>query len=404
MLTISVPEIFNISSSSSDFPYLPVNSRFTFANGDYVKTILTPENVNEKSLNIFHKFLEAIDIDNQSISNFGFAGYYKDVPRGNCPVYMGTRDGVLGILIGASLDGTDYTDKFIPVTTSTELVQKGRKQNEELVYRVNGAPIKLKEREKDGVGTGRYYIAVDYADDDGSEYVFTFPFLLIKKDVPYNSNEILANWKSGNFSSVVRSLDEKNSSTRIWIEANKAFINNFKDMNFPQDGVLILAKNGKFKTIEAGSHPAITSTFSKTEWEIITTSHPELLIQYRIKGKEFDLCSLGDATNISFSSAKMSNEGYSWLCNLEETTWNNVVLIHIVEHNRVNIEHIPVNTLTALPNRIKMKISSYPHMVEAYRPFDPNKVVMPALSMSSSLITTLPAEKTEAPEWKDMPF
>lgn len=331
--------------------------------------MITCENVTAEEQYIFDLFLSALEISPDDIDNYGMASYQNDVFKGHCPAFFGVRDGQMGLLIGVQNGKFGTSDLFIPCEVEQMEVQHGRKMLKEWVYTLNGSPIKLNEQvDNEGKPTGKFYVSLEHR-DEYEEYIFTFPFL-IDKSRNYTNVEINKAFKTGEFQTIVREFGT--SGGRIWLSANKAFIPSFKDNCFPKAGVLLLARNGAIKITPAGSHVNIKSDIAQSDWEIVSTSHPELLVQYFDKEKNQQFITLGEATNLQFTSASVNNEGYTWLVNKGLDSYNDLVLIHIVEPSKIKIENTPVNTVTNVLPRVRMKIQQYPHMLAALENVDDN--------------------------------
>lgn len=349
--------------SNSDFPY--INEKLSFKNGNRVQTLVLPETVDEVEVYQFGLFLSAIDVDPNTINNYGLASYIDDVFSYHCPCFLGTRDGKLGLLIGSSIDKFDdilATDVFIPCEVNEVERKRGKKSIVEYEYTINGVPINLVEMtDNKGESLGKFYCTVDYV-DDFENITFSFPFLIDKKR-NFEPNDILRSWRTGQFIDICRDVDVKNS--RLWIEANKAFVPSFQSNQFPKDGVFLLVKNGQIKITPGGTYANVPNDIVQSNWEIVATSHPELIINWRNPNKEYELITLGEATDIQFTSAKVKNEGYTWLIN-NTCNSESIYLIHIVSPSPVKITNSPVNTLTAIRSRIMAKIFKFPDLMNIY--------------------------------------
>jgi hypothetical protein len=351
------------SVANSDYPY--IHNQYSINSGNRVKTLVLPENVEETELYQFNMFLSAIEIKPTDINNMGFAYYSNDVFNYHSPCYLGLRDGQLGLLIGTTTDrfNIETQDLFIPCEVDQVEKKRGKKTVTEFEYTINGTPIELIEQvDNEGKGTGKFYINLEYV-EDLKTINFSFPFLVDKK-ANYQPSDIIKFWRSGKFADVCRDVNQRNS--RLWIECNKAFVPSFQSKSFPRGGILLLVKNGAIKITPAGTYENIKSDIVQSSWEIIASSHPELIINWKNSNKEYEYITLADATDIQFTSAMVKNEGYTWLVN--NTYFDNqIMLIHIVEPSAIKITNSPVNTVTALEPRILAKIATFPHLQEIYR-------------------------------------
>jgi hypothetical protein len=347
------------SVASSEYPYQ--FEQFTKTSGNRNYTHIKPQNVDDTEFYTFTQFLSTIEIAPDEVDNLGSASYQNDVFQYHSPVYFGLRNGELGLLIG-STRFENATDIFVKCEVEEVEKQHGKKKLKVWEYTLNGTPIELYEPvDNEGKPTGKFYISIDFH-DELDDIKFIFPFAIDKKG-NFTPEDIRKAWKTGKFSDVCRDLDAV--SSRIWIEANKAFIPSFESNQFPKGGVLILAKNGDIKVTPAGTSEKIKSDIVQSNWTIVATSHPELVVQFKNKEKQFEFTCLGDATDIQFTSAQFNNEGFTWL---ERNTCfsEQMVLIHIVEPSRLKITNTPVNTVTAYEQRVLAKIVRFPHLLEIY--------------------------------------
>lgn len=380
------------SVANSDYPY--IHEDVSIKSGNRVRTLLLPENVDDTELYEFSSFLSAIEVSLENVSNFGFASYSNDVFNYHSPCYLGLRDGQLGLLIGSSSQQFDFevTDLFIPCEVEQVEKKRGKKTVVEYEYTINGAPIQLLEQvDNDGNGTGKFYISLEHIDDEGETTNYSFPFVLDKK-ANHQPNDIVKYWRAGKFADVCRDLDQRN--LRLWIESNKAFVPAFQNKQFPKCGVLLLVKNGAIKITPTGTYENVTNDIVQSNWEIVSTSHPELIINWKNQNKEYELITLGDATDIQFTSAKVKNEGYTWLVN-NVCYEDQLHLIHIVSPSAVKMTNTPVNTLTALEPRIMAKIGAYPHMMEVYKALSTTSAKL-LNATTSPVVTSVVREATDA--------
>jgi len=377
------------SIASSDFPYdHPENA---YQSGNATKVFIDGSVVDPEEQYIFDIFLHSLEIDPETVDNYGVATYENDVFTGHCPAFFGIRDGQMGIVIGSRNDKFGTSDTFVPCTVEREEVKRGKAKTWEYVYTVNGTPIVLEEKtDNKGVGQGKYFltvqhVAVDEANDYREEYHFSLPFLIAKRE--FQKGEVEKLFYTGKFEECVREFGT--GSSKIWLASNKAFTNLFREKSFPKGGVLLIATQGEYKITLAGSHPNITSDIHQTDWQIVASSHPELLVSYQNKDKQWDMCTLSEATNIQFSAAQVKNEGYTWLIKriseakgklnpdlsipaglpaietelIDRNLYTGYVLIHIVEPSSVKIENSPVNTVTDILDRALVKVKPYPHLM-----------------------------------------
>lgn len=358
----SIVRLPNLFKSVACSEYSFEHEEFTKRVGVKAYTHVKPQNVDDVEFYQFSQFLQAIEINPADIDNLGNASYDNDVFKYHSPVYFGLRSGELGLLIGSSRND-DATDLFIKCHINEVEKQHGKKKIKTMEYTVNGTPIELFEPvDNEGKPTGKFYLSITHIDEFESETIFVFPFVLDKKQ-NFLPEDIRKAWKSGKFADICRDLDAVQS--RLWIEANKAFVPSFESKQFPKGGVLLLVKNGNIRITPAGSYDNVKNDIVQSNWEIVSVSHPELVIQFKNKEKQFEFTCLGDATDIQFTSASYNNEGYTWLVRNHAYS-EQLFLIHIVSPSAQKITNSPVNVLTAHEQRILNKIRSFPHMVEAF--------------------------------------
>jgi hypothetical protein len=334
-----------------------------------------------------------LDLGITDVDNFGMASYVNGVFKGNCSAYFGIEKGeddtlTMGLMLGTetSIGSITTTKIFIPCEVEQQTIKVGKREKQEYVYMLNGTPLSITETVDDkGLPNGKFYLSIRNDDEDTE---FTFPFL-IDKSLEFQPTEIKTRWRTGVFHEVLRTFGVGQS--RTWIQANKAFTSHFvktgdkATWNKPElkNGVYMLLKNGKIKHTLAGSHPNITSDIIQSDWEIIATSHPDLLISVQNKEtKEYEAMRLEDASNIQFTSAQTNNEGFTFFSVQGVHEWEDVVMCHIVKPSDRNITHAPVSTLSKMPARIRFQLSNkFPHLVKIYNELVGN--ILPQTSIST---------------------
>ena len=383
MTTIKLTNLFS-SVASSDYPYNHQSYCLGEPGSKQCRVVIIPDNISDDERETFEMFLEAVEISPESLNNYGIASYKEDVFTWHSPVYMGLlkredESLQMGLMIGFNF-GESYQSIFVPVVCQEEEVTKGKKTVKKMVYSANGSVLKLEpildeKKEK----TGKFELSLEYITDDGDEYSFVFPFL-IRKDGEFDADLIEGNWKSGTFEFCLREFGSGGAS-RFFIASNKAFTSSFENKTFPKSGVMLLCAEGQIKITEAGSHENITTTITQSQWKILGSSHPDLLIEHKNKQKEMETITLGEATDVQFTSADKNNEGYTWLLKKGYRSYDGLVLIHIVKPSDRNVKHTPVNTCTNISSRIAMKIVDYPNLVEIFE-----SLAMPAPKQLSAAI------------------
>lgn len=322
------------------------------------KILVVPECVPPEHKYLFDRFLSLIDVDPSEIDNYGIATYDRKGLKYHSPVYFGKDENdQLGITIGIKSDDFLTKSMFIPCEVELATKRKGKKDIEYYSYTLNGVEIELKPAvDNDGNETGKFYLEME---DEEDAYRMSF---LINKEQEYTPDEIKTAFKEGRFHEVVRRFGSGGGNQR-WIRANLAFLNHFENGTFPEEGVMFLCRNGQIKITPKEKYDTETDMVN-AEWEILATSHPDLMIQYEIK-KEIKNCLLDEATILQFSNASVNNEGYGYLVSNGYQYYEGLVVIHIVEP-RKNIKHTPFNTVSAEVESIEEKLEAFPRLMMAY--------------------------------------
>lgn len=355
----SLSNIFQ-SVASSEFPYQNRSYTYINTNANVKKCLITADNVNQQELYLFSVFLNAIEMAAEDLNNFGFATYTDGVFTGFAPGFFGiNNDGVMGLVLGSkskqTFNGVTPSEVFIPCEVELQKVPNGKKTIEKYVYMLNGTPIELVEKvDNNGKGTDKYYIALNTTDAN-IDYTFTFPFL-IDKTIGFKPGQIMEAWRGGYFIDCLRKFGS--GSKNIWLQSNKAFTRHFEAKSFPAKGITIIAKAGELKFTPAGAYENVKSDIWKSCWQIVASSHPELLVRYFDKKEEL-YTTLGESNRIEFSSAKTNNEGYKFFIDKGVDSYQGVVVIRIVSASRINLEHSPVNTCTNNPEMMLDVINTY---------------------------------------------
>jgi hypothetical protein len=400
------------SVALSDFPYLN-HSKTTFK-PPAAYTIIDSTNVTEDEKYIFDMFLTALNVEPDSVDNYGSATYNNDVFSYHCPAHLGLKDAQLGMMIGREDETHKKSSLFIPCVVEQKVTRAGKREITINSYSLNGTPIKLTEQmDNDGKGTGKFFCTLEYT-DGYEDYIFMFPILLDKK-IEYTKEDINKAWKDGNFGSVLKEFGAGNGR-RLWLKSNKAFTTLFAEKTFPRAGVLILARNAKYNVTQANEAKGIKNDIHEVDWEIIATSHPQLWVQYyNRESKTMAMTTLETATNIQFSSATKKNEGYNWFndaikqakkkaekpearltqteLDLIDGCYNEVVMIHIVSPSAMKIEHTPVNTVSNIVDRILPKIAAYPHLKLVAEELELGKGALPTTPVTVSPVFAGVSEK-----------
>lgn len=358
MPSIQIGNIFS-SVHLSDSPW--IFPQLTSGNIASQRMYVTTENVNPNELETFKLFLKELGVPLESLNNFGVASYKNGVFAGHSPAFFGLKEGQPGLVLGTANSTGDYSDLFIPCEVVEEERQEGRKKVMKWCYYLNETELFIEEKlTPDNKPTGKHFLKIKTQTPDLVDVEFSFPFLIDKKR-EFAGNEVNLLFKTGKFAEVCREFGT--GSSKVWIQSNKAFTKLFEAKKFPSEGILILAQNGITKVTPAGSHPNITSDIDQSDWEIVSVSHPDLLIDYEVK-KEWFQAALADVTNIQFTSAERNNEGYTWLNQRvgREGQYDGLVLLHIVKPSGLNVKHTPVNTVTNILPLMKVKAARYPEM------------------------------------------
>lgn len=363
MFLVKLFDLFQ-SVKSSEAPY--IYDHLTSGNTANLRMMVTQENTTEKEREIFKIFCDALSIGIEQLDNYGSASYKNGVFVYHSPVYFGKNaDDELGLLIGSETFDGQYSSLFIPCVQGTKQVTKGKKTIEQASYSLNENEIELIEviDQQTNKPTGKNYLKISTISDEGNEIDFQFPFLVDKKR-QFKEGEISQLFKSGNFAEAVRQFGS--GTSRIWAISNFAFRKLFEAKKFPAEGIYLLCKNGKLKFTPEGQY-GFTSDCTQSDWEIVATSHPDIVVQYQGKrdelgNKQLFEIPLAEVTNINFTDAKTSNEGFSYVNTRfgVESSFSDglrpntdmmidqLALIKIVSPSARNIAHSPVNTCTTL--------------------------------------------------------
>ena len=380
MQTIKLSRIFS-SVTSSEFAYDELVQPYVKRNGVKASVLVLPQFIPNEELEGFSKFLEALGINIEDVSNYGYASFENDEFKNHSPVFLGkNEDGKLVIKIGGDYD--TKTTSSIYVECVEEKVQKkaGKKVIDAIDYTFNGCSLKVEERTvidevTKAVKSSYIESVLSYTDDEMNDFEFIIPTLFDRKQ--FENDAIVKAFKTGNLANVIRSFNSGNGS-KVFAAANKMFTDLFTSKNFPTDGVFLVVTDGRLRVTPAGTVAGIDYDMVSADWEIIGSSHPELLVkQSTKKGEEPKYCALNEVTTISFSSAANNNEGYNWLVkNRIEIgmSYKGVCLIKIVRPAN-NPQHMPVNICTnnaMMVNRLlpaKHK-SLLQHFEQSALPFD----------------------------------
>ena len=329
---------------------------------------------------------ESLDI---SLNNLGLAKLSKGVLY-HCLGYFGLKlndagEYVMGLELGYH-DDNKYSSVFVPCKIEkNERVIGNSKKITTYDYSLNGWKIELI---KPNVELDKYYIHLTvldtpktYQDKDGNDvdesdldeadlrFEYTFPLLVNKN----SKDDIKKFWSVGKFQECLREFGK----FKVYGQTNKLFIDLFSSDKFPKEGVALLCNNGVKRVALAGSHPKITKDIHSANWEIVATSHPELLVRVST-----DYVQLGDVTDIQFTNANNGNEGYKFL---SDDTYSDYVLIHIVGKNASNITHTPTNIVAANPKHILSVLEKFPNFVATV-----DKYI--SLPSPSTVVAKLPAK------------
>jgi hypothetical protein len=363
MAKITLSGIFP-SLNDSDTP--DIHPQNTTRKGDTTYVTVTPEILTDAEIYNFSLFCTAIGIEDIGVlHNYGSATYISDVFKGHCPCFLGKAlddDGseYLGLKIGS--DAGDYKAPILRVITELKQEKIGKRTVDKLVYILNETcVVELSESfDNEGKPTGKYYAGVV---DDNND-LFTFPIMLDKKLLEgQDPSVVIRSWREGIIISLVKKFGA--GGGKLWGTINKMFLPRFTDKTFPTSGVFMLLSKGNIKTTPAGSHPSITNDIIQPEWEILAVSHPDMVVIHKNIDKEFVDVPLGEVTILQGSSANNNNECYTWLVNNYHTYGGGVVMLHVVRPVAV-LKNTPVNTITALPQKIERKLTMYPEMLDIY--------------------------------------
>lgn len=340
---------------------------------------------------------ESLDI---KLNNLGLANI-KNGQIFHCLGYFGLKvnddgESVMGLELG--YNGDNYTSIFLPCNVEkNERIVGNSKKITSYEYTINGWKLELI---KPSVESDKQYIQLSvldtpdkYTDENGVEQVedldeidarfdYVFPFLLDKNF----KEDVKKFWSVGKFKECLRQFGK----FKTYSQANKLFTHLFESGQFPKEGVAILCNNGTKRVALAGSHPKITKDIYSSNWEVISVSHPELLVRVGL-----EIVSLNDITDIQFTNANNGNEGYKFLENYDGV-YSDYVIIHFIGKNSKNPAHMPVNIVAVNPNHILKVLEKFPTLQESVSKY----ITLP----STNVVTTVPKsiKPTVSTEWDDV--
>ncbi len=292
----------------------------------------------DSEANIFSAFCALFNIENTD--NIGIAIYdeYNAYKYFTAPC-VGIKDNQLCLMIGA--EGTDtegeiHQSHLIPLVwepidedvegeLGTYYFDCGKKKlYASLVTIPSGYD-----------GEMRSYIAVK-GKVNGKLFIFNIAFRADKETL---AHEILEAWNSGEFHNICKSFYS------VSVNINKCFGGTFKTNNFPQDGVILVLKNG---TVLENEYEGRILTSSR--WELFKTSHPDLEV-YDFDNEPVSLESIGSIYGSkSFAGTKQ----------LIRSSKNNAYYIcYVYGANTRDVAYIPLhvgsNKLRNMSSRIRAK-------------------------------------------------
>lgn len=325
----------------SDFPKL-------YGGANKSKVLLKP-GIDKAGDKIFKEFLEVIGVDPEIVTNYGTVSYNNDgMFIGHSPAFVCNVDGEVSIVIGSLIP--NEPDSQIQVSVKIEEIVK--KSGTKKQYEVNDNLVTLfRLTDKDGKPLDKIYLDIF----DGVNH-WRVP---ISKKSGVTPEQLQESFKGLTLAELLVAPNVYTGSSRVFCKANKMFTHLFDPANFtfPKDGVYLLAKNGKLKLAKAGSHPNIDKDIWSATWQIIGSSHPELLVAHTNADKQLSYAVLDEVYSIEFTSAAFNNEAFNYLKSKgyteeSDSIFSGEVIIQIVKPNPKNVNHIPVNKLTAIPSEV----------------------------------------------------
>lgn len=329
-------------------------SKLVFGGKDFIPVTL--DNISSEDSEKLNKFCKALKIDPQQVDNFGLASFKKMAFLRHCPAYFClNEDGEMGLMIGSSQDesenGEGLKTYFVPCIV----------ENNE--YSLNGVKLKLKEAKNlDGTSKGSAYIEFDAGRD-----TYSIPFLI---NDDYKGSELIDSvfdkWDQGAFNLVLRQYGT--GGNRNYSKFNKLFVPAFDKNYFPEDGVILVLKNGTYTNKEWEDKKGKKSRIIASDWEIVGSSHPDLLVQIVKKDKTTELetteiLPLEAIQNVSFTTAAQPTQ---WMI---ETGFENykdkVTLLWVIGINSKTLDsgHTPEHAfVTDSFDFNELPVSEYPHL------------------------------------------
>ena len=350
---IAISKIFP-SVANSDFPY-NVDQKLVKTSGNKTTVLVDASLISDSEKVNFNKLLEALEIPVESVTNYGFASYLDEQFANHAPIFCGLNtDGKVALKIGADSDTHNTTSIWVEMQTRKVSKQFGKKLLEVDEYHFNGCKVDLRKVDvKDSTGKvvkDTLEFIINYTDENRDDFEFVIPVLFDRKQFETNQ-QIVDEYKRDNLAATIRAFSSGGSN--VWLAANKIFSQAFTAKTFPKDGVFFVLKNGRLKHTPAGKIAGIEHDMMSAEWDIVTTSHPEMMVVKNHKTAEN--CTLSEGTILQFSSAAQNNEGYKFLIDagvgLGDSYDGNVLVKFIGQAKNPN--HMPNNIATNNPIRVE---------------------------------------------------
>ncbi len=345
--------IKSIQQTSFQFKY---KNRIINSKNEKQYILIEQDMILPDELSKIRKFFEALGIEDESNINLGVASYFNLEFSGHSPCFFGVlEDEKIGLFIGTD----DGDSKSFFIKCQKEFNSKKKK----FEYSINGHDLKLKEHfDNDGIPTGNLYLYLDCEFDS-----FSFPFLLKKEykseDKP-KCKEIVKLFIDGDFHKCLRQFGASKSDN-VYGQINKMFADFLESDTLPNNGIILILKNGILKEFPPNQYSQNGSIAST--WELVDSSHPSLPcchVQTDSGIKVISIIGLNKFSHINFpKSGKPTQE----LQLAGESSHSGLVAVLINGKNKMtkNPQHIPNHIYVGDSRYFDfIGIQNYPHLMQ----------------------------------------
>lgn len=283
MIPIFFSEIFN---NCKQIDFFLDNDFQSTGKGKNLKFYLTDKLFSPKVKAIFDNLFQCLGVsDAEQPSNYGQVLFDADTYEHKYTGYPAiglNSDQQLVLRIGASNDDDEQTGLEIPLFFNGKTYYLKMLDKEQML-KLEIQPVITNQGTPDEKTL--YYLAAK--EESRPKYTFIFPFKLKEN----TELEVLTEcWYSGQFELCCTGFN------KTGINLTHAFVPALQDGTFPNNGVLLILKNGYYDEF---FDQAQNKTYQSTKWEIAGVSHPNLLVNSYSDG----LVPLGSVGQFSASAA-----------------------------------------------------------------------------------------------------